>query len=133
MKAPKLSDADIEKAIRLLDAWQGKLTWEMYLKVLSGDLNHKYTKMAMHKHARVMNAWDAAKSRLRESEPGVSHGNVVIAQAQKRMSELEARVERLTKENQSHLDRFLRWAYNAKGRGMTPEDLDRPLPPKFTK
>lgn len=34
----RLSDQDIEKAVRLLDAWTGKLTWERYLAVLATEL-----------------------------------------------------------------------------------------------
>jgi hypothetical protein len=127
MKAPKLSDLDIEKAVKLLDGWQGKLTWEMFLKVLSGDLGHKYTKMAMHKHPKIIRAWDAAKTRLQSD--GYVHGNVVLEQAKKRIQELEAMLETQKRENNLLLEQFLIWAYNAKGRGLTPEDLNRPLPP----
>lgn len=128
MKAPRLTDDDIENAVRLLEAWQGKLTWDKYLVVLSGQLGHKYSKMAMHKHPKVMVAWEAAKIRLQESGLGTVHGNQVLVLAKKRISELEARIKRLEGENQQLLEQFLRWSYNAKGKGMTPEDLDKELP-----
>ena len=50
-----------------------------------------------------------------------------------RQRELEARVERLTRENNRLLEQFVRWAHNASRRGMSLEDLDRPLPYVKTK
>lgn len=128
MKAPRLNDEDIEKAVRLLESWHGKLTWDRYLPVLAGQIGHTYTKMAMHKHPKVMVAWDAAKMRLQANGLGTIHGNQVIELAKRRISELEAKNERLELENHQLLEKFLRWSYNAKGRGMTPADLDKELP-----
>lgn len=128
MGAPKLTDENIESAVRLLERWQGKLTWEKYLGALAIEIGHKYSKMAMHKHPKIMAAWEAAKARVQASGLGSIHGNQVLVLAKIRISELEARVERLERENHQLLEQFLRWAYNAKVRGLAPEDLNRELP-----
>ena len=123
----RLTDDAIDTAVRLLDGWSGKLTWDVYLSVLAVDLGHRYTKAAMLRHSRVKLAWEAAKSRVRKIEG--SHGSVGLKMAQKRIDELTDRVERLKLENEQLLEQFLRWSYNAYAAGLSPEELDRPLPP----
>ncbi|MGI1678711.1 MAG: hypothetical protein K6L75_08275 [Cellvibrionaceae bacterium] len=122
----RLTDSDIEKAVELLDGWSGKLTWDIYLSVLEADLGHRYTKAAMLRHDRIKSSWDAAKSRVRSIEGG--HGSVGLRQANKRIHELNGRLERLTNENHQLLEQFVRWSHNAVLMGMKPEELDRPLP-----
>ena len=126
--APKLSDEAIEKAVKLLDGWSGKLTWDRYLSVLAVDLGHHYTKVAMLNQPRVRSAWDEAKTRSRQSSVGVGFGDVAIAQAKARIETLQNRVQRLEKENEALLAQFLRWSHNANRLGLSPKDLDRPLP-----
>jgi predicted RNase H-like nuclease (RuvC/YqgF family) len=128
MGAPKLSDTGIDAAVKLLDGWAGKLTWERYLTVLELEIGHKYTKAAMLRHPRIADAWRHAKDRSSNVSEG-GYGNVALSQAKARIKRLESRVERLERENNQLLEQFLRWSYNAASRGLTPEILDRPLPP----
>ena len=123
----RLSDADIATAVELLDGWAGKLTWDIYLSVLELDLGHKYTKAAMLRHDRVKLAWENAKSRVRSVEGG--HGSVGMNQAKARIQELTDRLNRMESENNQLLEQFVRWSNNAVMKGLTLEDLDRPLPP----
>lgn len=128
MGAPKLSDKAIDKAVQVLDGWVGKLTWDLYLAVLAVEIGHKYTKAAMLRQPRIRATWDHAKDRAQEEAPVRGHGNVAMAQSAKRIRELEQRVERLKRENNELLEQFVRWAHNATRRGMTQQDLDKPLP-----
>lgn len=121
----RLSDADINAAVLLLDSWSGKLTWDVYLSVLEVEIGHKYTKAAMLRHDRIKYAWDSAKSRVREIEGG--HGTVTLNLAKQRIEELNNRIERLERENNQLLEQFVRWANNAVAKGLTIDDLDRPL------
>lgn len=130
-RAPRLTEADIEKAVRLLDGWSGKLTWDRYLAVLATELGHLYTKPAMHKQARIIGAWEMARTRLSDSlseTGGTSYGDGALAAANRRVERLRAEVARLDQENRDLLERFLRWSQNAARAGLSPEQLDRPLP-----
>lgn len=127
MGAPKLTDNSIDTAVKVLDGWAGKLTWERYLAVLELEIGHKYTKAAMLRHPRIADAWREAKERSSNVTKG-GYGNVALSQAKARIQRLEARVARLEKENHQLLEQFLRWSYNANSRGLTPEVLNRPLP-----
>jgi hypothetical protein len=130
MRAPRLSEADIEKAVRLLDAWTGKLTWERYLAILAIELGHLYTKPGLRKHARIVNAWNMAQSRLVEGLSSVgarTNGDAAIVEAHRRIATLRAENARLVQENRDLLERFLVWSFNAARAGVTPERLDAPL------
>ncbi len=131
MGARRLSDADIDKAVRLLDGWTGKLTWARFLAVLATEIGHLYTKPAMHKHARIIVAWDAARQRLAEAKAEVgaeSVGDAAIAEASRKIARLRAQVARLEQENRDLLERFVRWSHNAARAGLSPEQLDAELP-----
>lgn len=129
MGAPKLNDAGIDKAVRLLDGWASKLTWDRYLAMLEVEIGHKYTKAAMLRHPRIKAAWDHAKEVARDdSGVSVSRSAVETEKALERVKLLEARVERLTRENNALLEQFVRWGHNAVRRGLSLDDLDRSLP-----
>lgn len=129
MGAPKLTDDGIEKAVRLLDGWAGKLTWDRYLALLELEVGHKYTKAAMLRHPRIKGAWDHAKELAKDGGGiNVSRNAIEVEKAVERVSLLEARVERLTRENNALLEQFVRWGHNAVRGGLTLDDLDRPLP-----
>jgi hypothetical protein len=128
MGVPRLTDADIEKAVRLLDGWSGKLTWDRYLAVLKTEIGHLYTKPGMRKHARIVNAWDMAQQRLSKGALAVgarNYGDAAIAHAHHTIASLKAENQRLKQENRDLLERFLRWSYNAASRGLTEQTLDR--------
>lgn len=130
MGAPKLNDTGIEKAVRLLDGWTGKLTWDRYLAMLEVDIGHKYTKAAMLRHPRIKSAWDHAKEQAKD-DGGVttSRSAIETEKALERVRLLEERVERLTRENHALLEQFLRWSHNVIRSGkMTLDELERPLP-----
>jgi hypothetical protein len=130
MAAPRLTDADIEKAVRLLDGWSGKLTWDRYLAVLKTEVGHLYTKPGLRKHARIVNAWDMAQKRLSEGVRSVgarSNGDAAIAHARQTIASLRAENGRLKQENRDLLEQFLRWSYNAAARGLGPEILNRDI------
>lgn len=128
MGAPKLTDQNIDKAVEILDGWVGKLTWDLYLAVLAVEIGHKYTKAAMLRHPRIRATWNHAKDRSQDEAPARGRGNAALAQSAKRIRELEQRVERLKRENNQLLEQFVRWAHNATRRGLSQQDLDKPLP-----
>ncbi len=135
--ARRLTDTDIALAVRLLDGWTGKLTWERYIALLTTELNGaRYTKPGLRKQPRILNAWEMARKRLEGSlktagEP--SNGDAAVAHLRQMVQRLRNENERLEQENHDLLERFQRWSHNAAmDKGMTPEQLDRDivLPPR---
>lgn len=129
--SPRLSQDDIETAVRLLEGWTDKLTWDRYLAVLATEIGHLYSKVAMHKQPRIIDAWEHAKTRIEQSirEVGAkSNGSAAVAAAIGQRNQYKERADRLQRENEVLLERFQRWSFNAYKKGMTEEELDRPLP-----
>lgn len=126
--APRLNDRTIERAVRVLDIWTGKLTWDRYLDELARILGHRYTKVAMLNRPRIAEAWRLAKQRSPSGE--IRAGDAALARAQERLDALRNENERLRLENDQLKEQFLRWQYNAyQLKALTIDELDRPLPP----
>ena len=128
VSAPRLNDRTIERAVRVLDAWSGKLTWDRYLDELCRVLGHRYTKVAMLNRPRIAEAWRLAKQRRPASQ--IRADDSALATSQDRVEALKNENERLARENESLKVQFLRWQYNAyQLKGLTFDQLDAPLPP----
>jgi hypothetical protein len=52
-----------------------------------------------------------------------------MQKARETIERLQARVARLEAENGALIEQFVVWLYNANARGVTVEQLTRPLPP----
>lgn len=128
VSAPRLNARSIERAVRVLDTWTGKLTWDRYLDELARVLGHRYTKVSMLNRPRIAEAWKLAKLRLPSVKIRVE--DTALAKANDRIDALVNENERITLENDRLKEQFLRWQYNAyQLKALTIEQLDRPLPP----
>ena len=128
-RSKNLTDDAIEQIVRLLDGWQGKLTWEALIDAIVTRLHCKYTRQALHKHERIRAAYAMRKQTLGkgkqatfQSESGLPADTIV------KIVRLEAENQRLEAENQRLLEQFVVWAYNAHTRGLDKEFLSQPLP-----
>ncbi|WP_038471608.1 hypothetical protein [Acidithiobacillus caldus] len=128
-RGKNLTDDAIEQIVRLLDGWEGKLTWEALIDAIVTRLHCRYTRQALHKHERIRTAYALRKKSLgRQKDTAVSRGSGPLADAMARIARLEAENQRLEAENQRLLEQFVVWAYNAHTRGLNKEFLSQPLP-----
>ena len=132
--APRLTKERIDIALKLLDGWTGKLTWPRFLAMLEVDIGHKYTKAALLRHPRFKDSWD--KRRWTENpdrDEKDNFSNQGLQVALKKIDKLEKTIERLENDNNLLNEKFAVWATNAANKGITLEDLDRPIPTNSTK
>ena len=124
--AKHLNDKDIELVIRLVDGWEGKLTWEALCDQIKNDLGFRPTRQTLNAHLRIKNAFVAKKGQQKSGLlPTQRPQSLDIAQ--KRINRLEKENERLKTENERLLERFIRWQYNAQKRGLSQSALDELL------
>jgi hypothetical protein len=128
----RLTDEDVSIAVRLLDGWTGKLSWDRFIAMLAAELGGaRYTKPGLRKQARILNAWQMARQRLEgslESAGDPRHGDAAVVQLRQTVGRLRNENARLEQENRDLLERFMRWSHNAAiDKGMTPEQLDREI------
>lgn len=128
-RGKNLSDDAIEQIVKILDGWSEKLTWEALIEAVVIKLHYRYTRQALHKHARIREAYAVRKAALGEQKsPRGPHGSGALADALARVARLEAENRRLEEENRGLLEQFVVWAYNAHMRGLDKKFLSQPLP-----
>lgn len=128
-RAKNIDDRAIEQIVQILDGWSGKLTWEALIDQISIRLRTMYTRQALHNHVRIKEAFASRKKvlsggnfkEIKAESPELQHALQHIAR-------LEAENERLKSENNSLLEQFVRWAYNASTRALDQNFLNQPLP-----
>ncbi len=127
-RGKNLTDDAIEQIVRILDAWNGKLTWERLIDALVPRLHCRYTRQALFKHERIRAAYGLRKGSLGSGKVAVRRGSWQADEAVARIARLEAENQRLEAENERLLEQFVVWAYNAHSRGLSKEFLSAPLP-----
>lgn len=122
-----LNDTDIEAIVRILDGTGNRLTWAALIGKAERALGCRYTRQALHKHARIQNAFAAQKRAGTDAEREKKPSELQLLSDH--IARLKRENERLQAENSQLLEQFARWAYNASIRNLDPEYLNRPLPP----
>lgn len=126
--ARKLTDKDIQTIVGIIDGWQGKLTYEKLIDATEIPLRQRFTRQALFGHVRIREAFDNRKNALRNGSAGKQVKSVELQKALERIDRLEAENQRLKSESEALLSQFVRWAYNAHSKGLTPDFLNRALP-----
>lgn len=126
-RAKNLTQADIDGIALLIDGWSGKLTWKLLIEAIADRTSQTYTRQTLAKHAKIQLAFES-KEIQPASVKAVSLSPELEA-AEQTIDRLEATVRRLTYENNSLIEQFVRWAHNASLRGLDEDFLDQPLPP----
>ena len=127
--ARHITENDIKEAEELLEVWPKGLTWDAFCRIHGDIVGHRFTKTAFNKEksGRILAAFQDAKNRIR----GKNAGPGERTPEERKIEKLEAKIAVLKRENSNLLDRFRCWQHNARIKGVTFEELDRPLPLKI--
>ena len=122
----RLSEADIEAIIGIIDGWRGdQISWPALIDATERRLGFRISRQALSAHGRIKLAYRTRKEGLkREAPPPPSVASVL----RERLDRAEAEVERLKAENAALLEQFVRWQYNAEVHNLDKERLNNPLP-----
>ena len=126
--ARKLTDRDIQTIVGIIDGWHGKLTYPKLIDATEIPLRQRFTRQALFAHGRIRAAFDNRKNALRNGSAGKQVKSVELQKALERIDRLDSELQRLKNENEALLSQFVRWAYNAHSKGLTPDFLDQPMP-----
>lgn len=128
-----ITEKTLPLALYELDKWSGKLTWnnfaEQLAKVLGEDKISRHTLLS---YPALVDAFNERKENLKKLLIDTNK-DITLEFAKSQIATLEAKVERLEKQNEKLLEQFVRWQHNAY---MTPgvdmkilnKQLDKPLP-----
>jgi hypothetical protein len=130
-RSPNLTDSTIREILDVIDGWaEAPLTWDGLLDRVEQRLGARYRRQALHRHSRIAEAFARRRVevvRLPRAKSG--RGSIEVQKARETISRLQAKIERLEAENRALTEQFLVWLCNANARGVTVEQLGRPLPP----
>lgn len=130
MAVSRLRPQEVEQIVGMLTAWKGKLTWELLLRRVEAMLKRPFSRQGLDKNTSIAIAFKQAKERHRRAGKTADGGDLHpdLAAAQRRSEVLMAELKVLQAEKQNFLEKFAVWGYNARSRGLSEEDLNRPLP-----
>lgn len=126
-RARNLTSDDIDRIAVLIDGWSGKLTWKLLIEAIADRTSQTYTRQTLAKHAKIQAAFEHKEIKPASEKPASLTPE--LEAAEQTIERLEASVKRLTHENNSLIEQFVRWAYNASHRGLDEDFLNQPLPP----
>lgn len=129
-RAKNLLDTDIAAIVGILDGWSDKLSWDLLLESIELRLHQKYTRQALSKHKRILQAFQRRKVAIAEAgtAPPKKPSSPELEVALQRIARLEAENSRLEMERKNLLEQFALWAYNAHSNGLGIEILNKALP-----
>ena len=127
---PKLivTKASLPKIMRVLDRWEGKLTWPLFCNRVAQVLQlQTVSRHTLMRYKSIQHRFRVRQQELHasaEEEPR----NYAIEVANKRIRDLEAQVRRLEQTNTELLAIFRLWQYNAYTHNVSSEQLNAPMP-----
>jgi len=128
-RAKNISDDDIAEIVAILDGWSGKLSWDLLIAAIERRNGNRYARQSLDKHVRIKDAFVQRKKALAGTDGEArTVSSPELQAALDRIQRLVAENDRLTHENNSLLEQFVRWAYNASHFGVGQEKLNKALP-----
>ena len=123
-----ITEENLEDIIMLINTWEGKLTWDLLCSEVSQLLNIKsIERQSLANYSDIQKAFSTRKQRIKENSKANPQPNVTIDYLQKQVNNLKAQVQRLEEINDRYKKTFIIWQYNAYMKGMTENDLNKPL------
>ncbi|MGR5128821.1 hypothetical protein [Photobacterium swingsii] len=134
--AKHLTDKDIKNVVELLDDWptDARLTWDALVEAVEHDHRLKTTRQTLSKQPRIKAAFGEVKKIVSGNTGKANSAERLkppsLKVAAERLETKDRTIKRLEAENARLLEQFHRWIYNAHLHGVTPAQLDQPLPTK---
>lgn len=125
-RIPKMSDTDIQYALKELDAWRdglrgSRLTWNLLEKSTG------FSRQTLSGKPSIANSFGVAKESLAQ---GVKPRRPRSADfAEEQVKQLKDQIKNFETLESEWLERWARIAYHCRGKGFTIDDFDKPLPP----
>jgi hypothetical protein len=129
-RAPALTDERIQVVLDTLDAWKGKLTWDLLIAAVAEKTGITYSRFTFLEYPHVASAFSLKKQALRGTwdSMAASPRDERVRAALEQAERSQAKAKRLEQENQLLLEQFVTWAVNAERKGVTMAMLNAPLP-----
>lgn len=111
----------------LILEWRGSLTWERILEEAERVCGHKWTRQALNKHENIKKAYQY-KSESLGNKTSHPDGDIATFLLMEKIERNEIEIQRLKEHVNAYDELFILHHANAHRLGITPAELERPLP-----
>jgi hypothetical protein len=125
--ARHLTQDDVKKIVNMLHKWSYELTWDLLVDACKNQLDIMTTRQALNRKQEIKETFGLTKKRLKVKGQNYVRPNSINV-AHHRIEALANELNALRNANNFLIQKFVKWEYNALNRGMTLEELERPLP-----
>lgn len=124
-----LNRRNIDSILKMLRSWEGRLTWDLLCDACPRAIGMTPTRQTLYRSAAIREAFQEKKALAKEltPEPKIQ---IRLSVAMNRLQRLSAENKALQSFKEQMVEKFVIWQYNAYCRGLTVNDLDRPLAPQ---
>lgn len=123
-----ITEENLEEILLLINTWDSKLTWDLLCHKVAELLNvRSIERQSLANYPDIQKAFSKRKQKIKEQEAAIPEKNVTIDYLKKQVNNLKAQVQRLEGINDRYKKTFIIWQYNAYMKGMTENDLNKPL------
>lgn len=123
-----ITEENLEEILLLINTWDSKLTWDLLCHKVAELLNvRSIERQSLANYPDIQKAFSKRKQKIKEQEAATPEKNVTIDYLKKQVNNLKAQVQRLEEINDRYKKTFIIWQYNAYMKGMTENDLNKPL------
>jgi len=128
-RAPVISDDVIEVVLEILNAWSGKLTWDLLIAAIKKGIGFNYTRQALFNHEIIAKEFNLRKRTLKSEAGRPTPEDSRVDALQRQIDRLEAEKEQLNAECNNYRAMYLVWVHNAMKHRISEQELNEPLPP----
>lgn len=118
----------MDAIVDIIRGWSTeKLTWEGICEAASKVIGKTPTRQTLNSHAVIKDAYAAKKSGLKVHGPRTAMPSSLAVAAQ-RIARLQTENDELRRKNDTLLEQFVKWQYNAYKHGIKEHQLNAELP-----
>lgn len=126
--AKHLTEPDQRAVVRLIEQWEGKLTWDRLVDKYAQVTGHKTTRQTLQSFEIIKTAYDVIKKYPSSKKNQKSPKPQSLAIAQNMIQQRDIKIAILQEQVSHYEEQFMRWLYNARKRQITVEMLNQALP-----
>ena len=125
-RSSNITDERRRTIASVIESFTEEISWHLVLEKIEKDIGERYTEQGLRKHELIAEAYRVKKVLLAKESELRGNKKTHIATAKKILS-LEAENALLREENRRLTEKFVVWAFNAAGNGMTEMELNEPI------
>ncbi len=124
----RLDETRVPLIVTIIESWEGKISGEALAVRVAEQLGIRCTRPGLMKNETIRTAYDRrvkeGKTGRRRREP-----DAATRQLQNRIERLQAEIVEKDEVIRAFKERFVLLIHNARGHGMTVEQIEMPMPP----